>query len=49
MTTSWTEGELWRAARHGTEEGKEPGAHILVHSEPRENFNQEGDIAKIPC
>lgn len=49
MKNSGTEGEQWRAAGHAAEQGKEPGAHILLHSEPLENFNQEGDIASATC
>lgn len=41
MTTSWTEGGQWRATGHAAEQGKEPEAHFLLHSEPLENFNQE--------
>lgn len=49
MTTSGTEGEQRRAAGHAAEQGKESGAHILLHSEPLENFNHEGDIASTAC
>lgn len=49
MTTSGTEGEKRRAAGHAAEQGKESGAHILLHSEPLENFNHEGDIASTAC
>lgn len=46
MTTSWTEGGPWRAAGRAAEQGQEPGVQILLHSEPLENLNQEGDITR---
>lgn len=49
MTTSWTEGGQWRATGRAAEQAKEPEAHFLLHSEPLENFNQEGDTARTSC
>lgn len=46
MTTSWTAGGPRRAAGRAAEQGLEPEVPILLHSEPLENLNQEGDITR---